>query len=53
MRQLIKLIVRKGKVRNDGTSLISLQYCYSAEHRVVLNIPILLSLFVVLQFPVT
>jgi len=37
MRQPIKLIVRKGKVRSDGTSLISLQYCYSAEQRVVLS----------------
>jgi hypothetical protein len=37
MRQPIKLIVRKGKVRNDGTALISLQYCYSAEQRVVLS----------------
>ena len=33
MRQPIKLIVRKGKLRNDGTSLISLQYCYSAQQR--------------------
>jgi hypothetical protein len=37
MRQPIKLIVRKGKVRNDGTALISLQYCYSADQRVVLS----------------
>ena len=37
MRQPIKLIVRKGKVRNDGTTLISLQYCYSSEQRVVLS----------------
>lgn len=37
MRQPIKIIVRKGKVRNDGTALISLQYCYSAEQRVVLS----------------
>ena len=37
MRQPIKLIVRKGKVRNDGTSLISLQYCYSSEQRIVLS----------------
>jgi len=37
MRQPIKLIVRKGKVRNDGTALISLQYCYSAEQRTVLS----------------
>ena len=31
MRYPIKLIVRKGKVRNDGTALIYLQYCLSAE----------------------
>lgn len=37
MRQPIKLIVRKGKIRNDGTALISLQYCYSAEQRTVLS----------------
>jgi len=37
MRQPIKLIVRKGKVRNDGTAPISLQYCYSAEKRIVLS----------------
>ncbi|HET7116953.1 MAG TPA: phage integrase SAM-like domain-containing protein [Hanamia sp.] len=37
MRHPIKLIVRKGKVRNDGTALISLQYCYSAEQRVILS----------------
>ncbi len=37
MRHPIKLIVRKGKVRSDGTAPISLQYCYSAEKRVVLN----------------
>ncbi len=37
MRQPIKLIVRKGKVRNDGTALISLQYCYSSEQRVLLS----------------
>ncbi len=37
MRQPIKLIVRKAKVRKDGTALISVQYCYSAEQRVVLS----------------
>ncbi len=37
MRQPIKLIVRKGKVRNDDTALISLQYCFSAEQRVLLS----------------
>ena len=37
MRQPIKLIVRKGKVRNDSTALISLQYCFTAEQRAVLS----------------
>ncbi len=36
-RHPIKLIIKKGKVRNDGTSLIFLQYCYSADHRVLLS----------------
>jgi hypothetical protein len=30
MRQPIKLVVRKGKIRLDGTSLIFLQYCQTA-----------------------
>ena len=37
MRQPIKLIVRKAKVRRDGTNPICIQYCYSADQRVVLN----------------
>src|SRR5688500_1997176 len=37
MRHPIKLIVKKGKVRKDGTSLIFLQYCHSAEERVLLS----------------
>lgn len=37
MRHPIKLIIKKGKVRNDGTSLIFLQYCYSADHMVLLS----------------
>jgi hypothetical protein len=37
MRHPIKLIVKKGKVRNDGTSLIFLQYCHSADQRVLLS----------------
>lgn len=37
MRQPIKLIVRKAKVRMDGTNPISIQYCYSADQRIVLN----------------
>lgn len=35
MRQPIKLIVKKGKLRADGTRLISIQYCHSVSKRVV------------------
>lgn len=35
MRQPIKLIVKKGKLREDGTRLISVQYCHSVNKRVV------------------
>ena len=35
MRHPIKLIVKKGKLRGDGTRLISIQYCQSASRRVV------------------
>ncbi len=37
MRHPIKLIVRKGKVRNNGTVIIYLQYCLSAEKRIILS----------------
>jgi hypothetical protein len=37
MRHPIKLIVKRGKVPNDGTSIIFLQYCYSADQRILLN----------------
>jgi hypothetical protein len=37
MRHPIKLIVKKGKVRNDGTSLIFLQYCHSGDQRVLMS----------------
>ncbi|OQP60172.1 hypothetical protein A3860_34390 [Niastella vici] len=37
MRQPIKLIIKKGKVHKDGTSLIFLQYCYSKERRVLIS----------------
>ncbi len=37
MRHPVKLIVRKGKVRNDVTVLIYLQYCLSAEKRIILS----------------
>ena len=37
MGQPIKLILKKGAVRKDGTSLIFIQYCYSAEERALLN----------------
>ena len=35
MRNPIKLIVKKGKLREDGTRLISIQYCQSASKRVI------------------
>ncbi|MDR3714778.1 MAG: phage integrase SAM-like domain-containing protein [Puia sp.] len=35
MRQPIKLILKKGRLRNDGTRLISIQYCHSVNRRVV------------------
>lgn len=37
MRQPIKLIVKKGKLRSDGTRLISIQYCHSASRRAVVG----------------
>lgn len=37
MRHPIKLIVRKSKIGKAGTAPISLQYCFNAEKRVVLN----------------
>lgn len=37
MRYPIKLIVRKGKVRKDGTASIFLQYCYSADKRALIS----------------
>ncbi|MFT4155203.1 phage integrase SAM-like domain-containing protein [Parafilimonas sp.] len=37
MRQPIKLIVKKGKLRSDGTRLISIQYCHSATKRAVVG----------------
>lgn len=37
MGQPIKLILKKGAVRKDGTSLIFLQYCHSAEQRILLS----------------
>lgn len=37
MGQPIKLIIKKGAVRKDGTSLIFLQYCHSAEQRILLS----------------
>ena len=33
----IELIIRKGKVRKDGTSLIFLQYCFSSTKRILLG----------------
>jgi hypothetical protein len=37
MRQPIKLIIKKRKVRKDGTGLIFLQYCYSPTKRILLG----------------
>jgi integrase len=37
MRQPIKLIIKKGTVRKDGTSLIFVQYCYSTTSRVLVS----------------
>jgi hypothetical protein len=37
MRQPVKLIIKKGKVRKDGTSLIFIQYCYSSNKRILLS----------------
>ena len=37
MGQPIKLIVKKGAVRKDGTSLIFLQYCHSSEQRILFS----------------
>lgn len=37
MGQPIKLIIKKGKLRLDGTRLISVQYCLSKNRRVVLS----------------
>lgn len=37
MGQPIKLILKKGAARKDGTSIIFIQYCYSAEERTLLN----------------
>ncbi len=36
-RYPIKFIVRNGKVRNDGTVLIYLQYCLTADKRIILS----------------
>ena len=37
MRQPIKLIIKKGKGRKDGTNLIFVQYCYSSARRVLIG----------------
>src|SRR5580693_1667447 len=37
MGRPIKLVIKKGAERNDGTSLIFVQYCHSAEKRVLLS----------------
>lgn len=37
MRHPIRLIIKKGKVRKDGTSLIFLQYFYSETKRILIG----------------
>jgi hypothetical protein len=37
MRHPITLIIKKGKVRKDGTSIVFLQYCYSEQQKPLLN----------------
>lgn len=37
MSQPVKLIVKKGAVRKDGTSIVFIQYCHSAEKRILLD----------------
>lgn len=37
MGQPIKLIIKKGAIRKDGTALIFLQYCHNSEQRILLN----------------
>jgi len=40
MRQPIKLIMKKGKVRRDGTNPIFVQYCSSSKQRVLISMGI-------------
>ncbi len=37
MKLPVKVIIKKGKSRKDGTSLLFIQYCYSKSKRVLLN----------------
>jgi hypothetical protein len=37
MGQPVKLIIKKGAVRMDGTAVIFLQFCYNSEQRILLN----------------
>ncbi|MBS1668945.1 MAG: site-specific integrase [Bacteroidetes bacterium] len=37
MGQPIKLIIKKGAVRKDGTAVVFIQYCHNAEQRILLN----------------
>jgi hypothetical protein len=37
MGQPVKLILKKGAVRKDGTAVIFLQYCHNSEQRVLMN----------------
>jgi hypothetical protein len=37
MREPIKLIVKKGKLRSNGTRFISVQYCHNQYKRAVIS----------------
>jgi hypothetical protein len=37
MGQPVKLIIKKGAVRKDGTAVIFRQYCHNSEQRILLN----------------
>lgn len=42
MGQPIKLIIKKGAVRKDGTAVIFLQYCYNSEQRILVSTDVIL-----------
>jgi Phage integrase SAM-like domain/Arm DNA-binding domain len=37
MGQPVKLIIKKGAVRKDGTAIIFLQYCHNSEQRILIS----------------